>query len=430
MRRAGLVLLLGLLAFAGAAPAATHTYSSHQLYAAIPDGGTLARSIQVPDAGPVSFVAVGVRIVHPRDSDLTITIVSPRGTEVPLSMQRGGDGANFGSGAKGCSGELTWFESDALDPIATGGPPFSGEFKPERPLTALNGQEARGSWTLRVADSTPGAGGTLLCWQLELSRNVVEHDRLTRGAVSADLSFRESNSSYRDLRITIRRHGRPALSAPMSRFACRGCPVSGFNTIFDRPLTIRDLDGDGEPEVLVDLFTGGAHCCFYTVILRYDGTTYRGTTQDWGNVGYELADLDRDGIPELVSGDDRFAYEFTAFAFSRDPVQIWHDDHGALRDVTSRFPAAARGDAAHLWSEYLGLRKDGTDVRGVLAAWLADECRLGRASEGWAAIRGALDRGELSVPRVDAVWPAGRRYLDALRRFLVKTGYARAGDLP
>src|SRR5579859_1235525 len=108
MRRVALLLPLVLLAIAVNAPAATLTYSSGQLRAAIPDGGTLVKSIDVPDRGPVSFVAVGVRIQHPRDSDLSLTLVSPAGTEIPLATHEGGVGANFGSDAKTCDGVLAW----------------------------------------------------------------------------------------------------------------------------------------------------------------------------------------------------------------------------------------------------------------------------------------------------------------------------------
>jgi subtilisin-like proprotein convertase family protein len=424
MRRLLLILPFALLALAGSAPAATATYTSHQLHLGIPDGGTVRSSIAVPDSGPVSFVAVGVRIVHPRDSDLAISVVSPRGTTVPLSTSRGGNGANFGTGARGCSGELTWFESDALDSVATGKAPFSGEFRPERPLTALNGQRARGRWTLRVTDGEAGATGMLLCWQLELSRNVLSHVRLTHGSITADLTYRESNSVYSDLRIAIRRHGRPAFTGAVAAAGCGGCALSGLNTIQGDPLRISDLDGDGEPEVLVDLFSGGAHCCWLTVFLRYDGHRYRKTTHVWGDPSYSLLDLDHDGRPELVSADDRFAYAFTFYAASVLPVQIWHFDHGALTDVTSNYPAVVRKDAADLWTEYLQARGGrGADVRGVLAAWLADEYRLGRADEGWQKIQAAYARGEVSAPRVDPLWPAGKKYLSALRAFLAKSGY-------
>src|SRR5438128_479964 len=86
LRRLALLCPLVALALAGGVRAATKTYSSHQLHTAIPDGGTLDKSISVPDAGPVSFAAVGVRIVHPRDSDLTISLLSPFVPRVKLVL--------------------------------------------------------------------------------------------------------------------------------------------------------------------------------------------------------------------------------------------------------------------------------------------------------------------------------------------------------
>jgi len=428
MRRLGLVALALLvpLALAAGSPAATQTYTSHQLHMPIPDGGALVRALQVPDAGPVSFLAVGVRITHPHVADLTLTLVSPGGRKVVLSRHEGVGGANYGSGPKGCSGNLAWFESDALDPVSTQDAPFAGEQRPEQPLTSLYGQEARGRWSLQVDDGTPGAAGTLLCWQLELARNVVSHVRVARGRVAADLSFRETNSRYSDLRITVHRDGRRVFTSSIARLSCKDCLVAGIDTITaSDPLTIRDLDGDGEPEVLVDLYTGGAHCCFYTVILRFDGRSYRGSVAFWGDPGHDLRDLDRDGRPEFVTADDRFAYEFTSYAASFLPIQVRSYDHGTLTDVTSRFPALVRADAAYLWGEYQSGRKNReNDMRGALAAWLADEYRLGRAEQGWKQIEAAYRRGELSAPRVDPIWPAGRKYVHALRAFLVKTGYA------
>ena len=246
----------------------------------------------------------------------------------------------------------------------------------------------------------------------------LKHARAANGGVAVDLSYRRQGDRYSDVRIAIRRHGQLALAAPLVAVGCKSCAVSGFGTINGNPLKIRDLDADGEPEVLVDLYTGGAHCCWLTVFLRFDGRTYRKTTMLWGDPSYELQDLDHDGRPELVSADDRFAYQFTYYAASALPVQIWHFDHGVLTDVTSSYPAVVRGDAATLWSAYLQARSDKeADVRGVLAAWLADEYRLGLADEGWTKIRAAYARGELSAPRVDPIWPAGQKYLSTLRSF-------------
>src|SRR5437879_464600 len=62
------------------------------------------------------------------------------------------------------------------------------------------------------------------------------------------------------------------------------------------------------------------------------------------------------------------------------------------------------------------------DVRGVLAAYVADQYLLGRPARGWALLRTALRRGELQRG-VDPLWPVGRAYVRKLRSFLARTGY-------
>jgi hypothetical protein len=79
-----------------------------------------------------------------------------------------------------------------------------------------------------------------------------------------------------------------------------------------------DRTDGGRP---VDLNWGGAHCCSWTDVYRWTGSSYRLAYHFWGDVLYRLTDLNRDGSVELVSADDRFANAFTAFAFSAMPVK-------------------------------------------------------------------------------------------------------------
>ena len=78
--------------------------------------------------------------------------------------------------------------------------------------------------------------------------------RAARDGVSADLSFRESNSFYSGIHLSIRRRGSLVLSAPLSRFVCRGCSESELDTIFGSPLRVVDLDGDQFSEAYYDEF--------------------------------------------------------------------------------------------------------------------------------------------------------------------------------
>ena len=103
---------------------------------------------------------------------------------------------------------------------------------------------------------------------------------------------------------------------------------------------MRDLDGDHEPEVVLDLFWGGAHCCWWTRVYRLDRArgTYVPLNHWWGDAKARsrLRDLDHDGVPEFVAADDRFT---ELSYFSADPIQIW--DWNAKASAQARFTLAS-----------------------------------------------------------------------------------------
>jgi hypothetical protein len=76
-----------------------------------------------------------------------------------------------------------------------------------------------------------------------------------------------------------------------------------------RSFTVRDLDGDGEPEAMLTLVWNGANCCSWSRIYHYDPAhdTYRALRHFWGSgiTRPVLRDIDGDGRPELVSRDDQ-----------------------------------------------------------------------------------------------------------------------------
>jgi hypothetical protein len=233
-----------------------------------------------------------------------------------------------------------------------------------------------------------------------------------RVSVNAKLTFERKSGEFTKIRLRIRRNTTTWRSGPLG------------TSFFSRPrLTVRDLDADGEHEVRVDTYTGGAHCCFQTRFFRWlpGRKAYGMTFRNWLDAGYRAVNLDRRGAIELLSSDARFGYVFTAFAASPFPIQIWELDAGRLRDVTRLHPGQVELDAKRLWRTYIEHRRK-DDVRGVLAAWQADQYLLDREDAGWLEIERALKRGDLDGP--NGFWPTGRRYLKALRAFLVKTDYA------
>jgi hypothetical protein len=158
---------------------------------------------------------------------------------------------------------------------------------------------------------------------------------------------------------------------------------------------VADLDGDGEPEVLVDTFSGGAHCCLTARVLTWNGSGYTPTDIDYRDVSYAVKDADGDGRPELVGQDPVFSAAFTAFAASAFPPLVYHVEHGKLVDVTRTFPKLVRADAAALLKD-LRKAKRGDDVRGILAAYVADQYLLGKGATGKAEIERQRRKGRVT----------------------------------
>ena len=181
------------------------------------------------------------------------------------------------------------------------------------------------------------------------------------------------------------------------------------------------------PRCLVDLYTQGAHCCSITLILRWDAAAhrYRSRLVYWGNYGMKLADLDHDGLPELSAFDERFLYTYTAYVFSAAPPQIFDYRQGKLVDVTRKFPAEIRKNAAYALRQFVHLKKAATgfDSRAFVAVYVADQYLLGRPDLAKKALDDALAKGILYRGKAYLGTPAGAAFVAQLNRDLRKWGY-------
>jgi hypothetical protein len=247
--------------------------------------------------------------------------------------------------------------------------------------------------------------------------------------VTAEFSYdKRGDFDFRDVRIKITRAGVVLHDAvvPPPCDDCRTIP-QGFGDPESNPaLKVIHLDPGGEPDVLVDLYTGGAHCCAFTQIYSYNAATngYRRTKGAWYDYGYELVDFDIAGFPDFHASDYRFAGAFTAYAASGAPPRVLRFRDGRLLDVTREFRSVIKRNLRDYLSLYKKYRGDDDlgDVRGWLAAYAADKYLLGQGDTAFDLIYAAYRRGELrGLP--GAGGPTGKRYISALRRFLRKTGY-------
>jgi hypothetical protein len=240
------------------------------------------------------------------------------------------------------------------------------------------------------------------------------------GAVGATLSWERGDDGVTDMRVTVTRAGAIAYEAPIDPRGCEPatCTPSGTG---DRSVNTADLDGDGEPEVLVDVYWGGAHCCTVSRVLRWDGARYVPIDRNWGNTSYRLEDLDGDGRPELRSADDRFSYLYGSYAATVRPVQVLTLRDGQLVDVTRSYPAVIREDRAR--NGRLA-RNAGRYGRTAYAAWAADRYLLGERRATLQALRRLARRGRLRTDLGNSSRQAQRRWIARLDRDLRRFGYS------
>ena len=278
---------------------------------------------------------------------------------------------------------------------------------------------------LLVAASAVGAlsaGGGTAC---ALASSPAHAGAADPAAWQAKLTYAKNAGSvttYTGLRLSVVHLGKLVFNMPVksSLFPSRRSTAGGLKP---SSVSFHDLNGDGTPELVLVLWTGGAHCCYLDQIFDFARQPARKTEIDFRDSGARTTTVN--GRVILRSADDRFDYVFTDYADSASPIQVWQYREERLVDTTRSFPGLVVTDAAHWWSRYLATRTSTTDndVRGILAAWAADESLLGDATSAQArllqiAAAGDLDHGSGS--------PKGKAYVANLWKFLAAHGYLRS----
>jgi len=178
-----------------------------------------------------------------------------------------------------------------------------------------------------------------------------------------------------------------------------------------------------EPTVVVPVFTGGAHCC--TLLNFFGGSA--GIVLGAVNLGNPAATIAGVGNKAvLITGDNAFAYAFTDYAGSGMPIRVMQASPNteSIVTVTRSWPSLVALDAKFWFSEYEQSVKQPPphDLRGVLAAWAADECELGKCASAFAFLNHVkptyLAFSDTRIP------PSA--YIRQLHHFLASHGYIRA----
>ncbi|MGZ4310802.1 MAG: hypothetical protein ACXVR1_01725 [Solirubrobacteraceae bacterium] len=245
------------------------------------------------------------------------------------------------------------------------------------------------------------------------------------GAVTATFTFSGQFPNYSGLHLTIARSGSVLYDQRVGSKTCGSYCAPGATGAKASSVHIIDLDHTGEPNVVLDIYSGGAHCCSIEQVFMFDPTTntYAKTERNFGDPGARIEDLGHDGHFEFVTADDAFAYAFTDFAASGLPLQILTFSGSRFHDVTGSYPALIRKDAAAWLKAFKGMaRQHYEDSVGVIAAWAADEYRLGKRATANRYLSQQAKAGHLKSALGRSV-PQGQRFVAALQKFLRRHGY-------
>src|SRR6185437_12593990 len=125
----------------------------------------------------------------------------------------------------------------------------------------------------------------------------------TGGAVTATFTFSGQFPTFSGLHLTIAQSGSVLYDQPVTSKGC-GDICAPLSTSAGAPsVHVIDLDDTGQPNVVLDLYTGGAHCCTIEQVFTFDpGTmTYDVTKRNFGDPGTRIEDLKHDGHFEFVT---------------------------------------------------------------------------------------------------------------------------------
>ena len=141
----------------------TQTFASGTVNLGIPDansGGVTSTQTLSGLSGNVAHVTVTFTISHPRDSDLTGTLIGPDGTAITLFS--GLSGTNFSG---------TTLDDQAATPITSStSSSYSGTYQPSPgKLSSFIGKNPNGNWKLKIVDGRFRDTGSLTSWSITVT---------------------------------------------------------------------------------------------------------------------------------------------------------------------------------------------------------------------------------------------------------------------
>ncbi len=128
---------------------------------------TVTSTLEITSGGLIDDVNVNnIEIAHTWVSDVRIELTSPAGTTIQLMDNVGGGNCQSNNALLNFDDQAANTYAD-LDAMCNQIPPaLEGAFQPNEALSAFVGEQATGTWTLRVFDDVNQDGGSLNNWAL------------------------------------------------------------------------------------------------------------------------------------------------------------------------------------------------------------------------------------------------------------------------
>jgi len=206
-------------------------------------------------------------------------------------------------------------------------------------------------------------------------------------------------------------------------------------------LCVIAFNRERNPGVMVEGYTGGAHCCEAPVIYLFNrGAGRYDKVVDMSPIDFEDAhafDANEGFLPVVVgdhvllrTDDGSFDYAFGCYACSEAPIVLDSVRLNGLTDVTGQHPSIVTADADGIWrnaqralAEETPALQSSIGPFGFLAPWVADECVLGRGATAWSTIVSLNREGKLSDARYHLFAMNHGSFVATLHTFLLRDDY-------
>ncbi len=260
---------------------------------------------------------------------------------------------------------------------------------------------------------------------------------------SSDTNGKTHTYAAGDYRLTL--SSKPAPDGgnpiPVLNIAVPGAPavtlkgVAGFETAGALVGVVQLDPKAARPAVLMQTFSGGAHCCTTLKLALLSDGAWRAYALTFdGGPGEGIVDAKDGAPPLLLIGDANFDYAFASHAGSYLPPRAYAVRGGRLYDVSGEPRMAGRWRG--VMSSALGGCSDTTadDRNGACAAYAAAASLLGQHAAAWKRMLTIYDRTAVIWPKGCRVYPGAgdcpkarvlefKSYTASLAWFLWRYGY-------